>query len=314
MADVDLETMQARKGESVKTVENLRVERGKIAEFARAIQDPTEIYYDREAAENAGHPRVPAPPTFLRSSYLPRYRPPGIDGNLGFDFGLDSRYLVHGEQAFEFERPVYADDTLSGETTLVDVFRKSGRSGGEMTFVVLETEFTDGDGELVATSKNTRIETAGAIGSSGDEPGEGIPSDGTRPPARAELTGDTDAGLTATVSNVQRIDFVRYAGASGDFNAIHYDEPYARAAGNRAVFGQGMLTAGVASIPVRAWNGLDAVRSFSTRFSGQLWPGTDLVVRSEVATTDASTVELSIVAESGDGDALLTGSAVVDLA
>ena len=45
------------------------------------------------------------------------------------------------------------------------------------------------------------------------------------------------------VERLARMDLVRYAGASGDFNPIHTDEEFARAAGNPSVFGHGMLTA-----------------------------------------------------------------------
>ena len=46
------------------------------------------------------------------------------------------------------------------------------------------------------------------------------------------------------VEKVDRSAFIRYAGASGDFNPIHQDEEFARAAGMGGVFGHGMLTMG----------------------------------------------------------------------
>ena len=47
------------------------------------------------------------------------------------------------------------------------------------------------------------------------------------------------------VADVNRTHFVRYAGASGDFNPIHHDQTFAEAAGLPTVFGIGMWTAGV---------------------------------------------------------------------
>ncbi|WP_350356163.1 MaoC/PaaZ C-terminal domain-containing protein [Halorarius halobius] len=47
------------------------------------------------------------------------------------------------------------------------------------------------------------------------------------------------------VEDLEQQDFVKYAGASGDLNPVHYDEPYARVLGNPSVFGQGIFTAGV---------------------------------------------------------------------
>ena len=53
-----------------------------------------------------------------------------------------------------------------------------------------------------------------------------------------------DAIPPVVVERLSRTDLVKYAGASGDFNPIHHDEEFARAAGNPSVFGHGMLTAG----------------------------------------------------------------------
>ncbi len=43
---------------------------------------------------------------------------------------------------------------------------------------------------------------------------------------------------------VERIQLVKYAGASGDFNRIHYDEPFAKAGGFPSVIAHGMLSMG----------------------------------------------------------------------
>ena len=43
---------------------------------------------------------------------------------------------------------------------------------------------------------------------------------------------------------IERIQLVKYAGASGDFNPIHVDEEYAKSAGMKSVFAHGMLSMG----------------------------------------------------------------------
>ena len=45
------------------------------------------------------------------------------------------------------------------------------------------------------------------------------------------------------VDKLTRTDFVKYAGASGDFNPIHHDQVFAEASGNPTVFAMGMLNA-----------------------------------------------------------------------
>jgi hydroxyacyl-ACP dehydratase HTD2-like protein with hotdog domain len=64
--------------------------------------------------------------------------------------------LVHGEQEFEYARPVRAGETLALTGRIADVFEKVG-STGTLDFVVLETEARDADGELVFFSRNTLI-------------------------------------------------------------------------------------------------------------------------------------------------------------
>jgi len=68
-------------------------------------------------------------------------------------------------------------------------------------------------------------------------------------------------------------DFVRYAGASGDFNPIHFNDEFARDAGFPSVFSQGMLQAGVLASYVTDWLGADTVRRFRVQFREQVWPG-----------------------------------------
>ena len=77
-------------------------------------------------------------------------------------------------------------------------------------------------------------------------------------------------------------DFVRYAGASGDFNPIHFDDEFARGAGFPSVFSQGMLQAGILATFVTDWLGAENVRQFQVQFREQVWPGDRLACRAIV--------------------------------
>jgi acyl dehydratase len=79
-----------------------------------------------------------------------------------------------------------------------------------------------------------------------------------------------------------RTDFVRYQGASGDFNPIHHDEEYAKSAGFTSVFSVGMLQAGILGSYVTDWLGADNVRRFTVQFREQVWPGDTLTCTGEV--------------------------------
>ena len=138
----------------------LPVERGKIHEFANAILDDHPFYHDDEAAKAAGLPSVVAPPTFVISSALYSVGEEAMADELE---ALDMRFVLHGAQEFSFERPVVAGELLRGEPGEVKTYEKSGKRGGVMKFVELETIYRDQNGEVVVRSRATVIETAGAV-------------------------------------------------------------------------------------------------------------------------------------------------------
>lgn len=127
------------------------VERGKIAEFAHACLNSSDAYSAPDAV---------APPTFPQSMALWRARQ-GRAANPGRG-GLDMRRVLHGEQEFEYVRPLRAGDVLSAEARVKDRFEKEGKRGGTMTFIISETIFRDQTGEIVAYSRGTTIQTSKA--------------------------------------------------------------------------------------------------------------------------------------------------------
>jgi acyl dehydratase len=84
------------------------------------------------------------------------------------------------------------------------------------------------------------------------------------------------------VGPLTRTDFVRYQGASGDFNPIHHDETFAQAAGFPSVFAVGMLQAGILATYATDWLGPANVRNFAVQFREQVWPGDRLVCTGKV--------------------------------
>jgi acyl dehydratase len=79
-----------------------------------------------------------------------------------------------------------------------------------------------------------------------------------------------------------RTDIVRYVGASGDWNPIHHDEEYARAAGFPTVFSPGMLQAGMVATFATDQFGAANVRRYAVQFREQLWPGDVLLCTATV--------------------------------
>ena len=122
-----------------------------------------------------------------------------------------------------------------------------------------------------------------------------------------------DEAPPLVVEDLTRTNFVRYAGASGDFNPMHHDDTVATSVGNPSVFGHGMLTAGLMARVVKDWFGPESLRRFQVRFSKQVWPGETLTCKATVKglREDGGTglADLDLVVENQDGEAKLTGTA-----
>lgn len=104
--------------------------------------------------------------------------------------------------------------------------------------------------------------------------------------------------LPSHTMTLTRADLVRYAGASGDLNPIHWNERTALAVGLPGVIAHGMLTMALAAQYVADWAGDPAaVLGFSTRFT-----------RPVVVPDDdtGATVELGGTADEPDDDGIVT--------
>lgn len=135
-------------GRSAPSTQPFEVTRGDIRRFALAIGDHNPAYLDREAAQAFGHPDVIAPPTFLISASTGD----AAGGLIGHpDMGLVYAMVVHGEEKFEFHRPVRAGDLLDSVTRIEDI-----RDAGRNELMTLVTEVTS-NGDPVATITNTIV-------------------------------------------------------------------------------------------------------------------------------------------------------------
>jgi acyl dehydratase len=129
--------------------EPYEVSRVKIAEFADAIGEPSELCRDKAAAQRAGYPDVIAPPTMAiviaMASTASMHSEPGL--------GLDYSMVVHGEESFSHSRPLHAGDVVVATTTVESI-----RVVGAMSMLVTSTDISTADGEHVCTAKSTLVE------------------------------------------------------------------------------------------------------------------------------------------------------------
>jgi acyl dehydratase len=120
---------------------------------------------------------------------------------------------------------------------------------------------------------------------------------------------------------VRRADLVRYAGASGDFNVIHWNERIARSVGLPDVIAHGMFTMALAARAVTDWVGdPGAVLEYGTRFTRPVpVPDDDTGAQVDVAATvaaklDERRVRVDLTVTSAGQKVLGRAQAVVQLA
>jgi acyl dehydratase len=128
------------------------------------------------------------------------------------------------------------------------------------------------------------------------------------------------AELPAVSYPVNRLSLVKYCGASGDFNTIHWNERIARSVGLPNVIAHGMFTMAQAGRYVADWAGdAGALVEFGVRFSAMVVvPDDDTGATIEVSGTveeklDGNLVAVALTARSGDAKVLTRARAVVRL-
>jgi acyl dehydratase len=131
------------------------VTRPEVVAFAEAIGEGNPIYRDAEAAKAAGYPEQVAPPTFITRIQIMTSGQVVLDQELGLDYTR----VVHGEQQYDWRRPLLVGDTVSATLRLADIYAR-----GPNEFLVIEADIKDRSGETVIVARSTLLSrgTAGA--------------------------------------------------------------------------------------------------------------------------------------------------------
>ncbi|UZX04197.1 MaoC family dehydratase [Arthrobacter sp. CDRTa11] len=142
-------------------------------------------------------------------------------------------------------------------------------------------------------------------------------------PSFHELSAGQEIG--SRTIEVTRTDLVKYAGASGDFNPIHWNEAFATSVGLPGVIAHGMFTMGAAVQLVTDWAGDPAaVVDFQTRFTkpvpvadttGTAEPGATIEVSGAIGKldADAGTARVDLTVVSAGQKVLMKAQAIVRL-
>ncbi len=126
----------------------LTVDRDRVTRFAEAIGDDDPRSLDPEAARAEGFPEQVAPPTFPTVLGILASAQVVVDPELGVDYSR----VVHGEQEFEWRRPIVVGDALRATPRIADIYIR-----GPNEFLVIEAEVRDADGEVVCVARSTLL-------------------------------------------------------------------------------------------------------------------------------------------------------------
>lgn len=266
------------------------IERGKIREFARATKAVDPIYDTADP---------PVPPTFLITSCW--WTRPG--SSVLEQSGREWSRLLSGGAEFRVVGPaLHCGEVLTARQRVTEIYERSGRRGGRMTFLVFTTEFRRRDGSLAAEERHTTIVTDGPPAppplALADAPG---PGPAPVRPRTCELAAAGDVLPSFVDRPLSRTDIVAYQGASGDLNPIHHDDDHARAAGFAGAFSVGMLHAGILASYLGDLFGAAQITAFAVQFREVAWPGDVLTYGGTASSVSADAIglELSVYRQTG---------------
>jgi acyl dehydratase len=202
--------------------------------------------------------------------------------------GIDWVKVVNGEQGFTLHRPLDASDVIVGHTRLVEVIDKGAGKGA---LLLTERKITDKKtGEAIATVTQT-------IFCRGDGGFGGPPRDAPLPHPIPERKPDAicDLGTRPEMALIYRL--------SGDYNPLHAEPAFAKAAGFERPILHGLGTFGVSGHAVlKTICGYDPARvtAFAGRFSAPVYPGetirTEMWRDGHVVSFRARVVERDVIA------------------
>lgn len=124
------------------------VGREKVREFARAIGESSPLCSDVDVARAAGYSDIVAPPTFAIVISMEAGRQAAFDP----DLGLDYTRVVHGEQTFEYTRPIVAGDELVCTASIHAIREAAGND-----ILTTRADITTVSGEHVCTTYSVLV-------------------------------------------------------------------------------------------------------------------------------------------------------------
>ena len=85
---------------------------------------------------------------------------------------------------------------------------------------------------------------------------------------------------------ITKVQLVKYAGASGDFNPLHFDEEYAKKKGLKKLIAHGMLSMGFLSEYVESIFGVGKIKKLQVNFKSMVFIGEEITCSGKINSLD----------------------------
>jgi acyl dehydratase len=264
-----------------------------ISQFADAVGDSNPVFRDEAAARASGYSGIPAQPTFITRFHI----------SFG-EAGLDPEHtqVLHGEQEYEYERPLVAGERISVRYVVAGV--RQSRRGDGMAIITLEQVIETASGERPATGKAIVIVRDMAAGGAGE-----TTAGKQQPDPEGQRIPDLSKHVTQEQINA-------YADVSGDHNPIHLNPEAARNVGLEGTIAHGMLSMAFLGQLVTNWLATQPARGgwvkrLRVRFQAMVRPGDTLTCSGALGASEGAEQHIELWINNQRNERVTTGSADV---
>ncbi|MCC6630837.1 MAG: MaoC family dehydratase N-terminal domain-containing protein [Gammaproteobacteria bacterium] len=130
-----------------------------IRKFAQAIGETNPVHYDDAAAKAAGFSGIVAPPLFFQTmtfDAVPLEQLPPDGSPIELHVPVPANRAMGGASEYIVRRLALVGELVTVRSVLKDVQAKCGKAG-EIYAIVVQTDFTDASGDLMASEKATYL-------------------------------------------------------------------------------------------------------------------------------------------------------------
>ena len=222
--------------------------------------------------------------------------------------GFDVSRAFHGSESVEVYEPITFDSVLRVHDQTEMLEDVVGRRAGVMRQAQRTSTFTNAAGRVVARTSRVLLEATLNLTPVPPTSDVKVFDDGLeiRPDpmeAHTNVIHSQEMNSTfrgASFGPLTRADFIRYAAASGDLTAIHFDEEAALSRGYPTIFAMGMLSGAFIGHVLSNRMPLKTPWRLTMRFVDLLWPGETLAVTGSVLSSIDEDTLIALVANVGE--------------